>query len=169
MLNTAKDLGRYAVRAADGAVGGFDDLYFDDESWTVRYVVVGTGGPLSPRRVLVAPRFVSEADPARRILRTKLTREQLENGPGIEADLPVAAQQEVDYYAYHGAAPYWAGWLAVVPGSGGATNTSAFPAEPGRRPGDSHLRSVGEIEGYRIRGMDGEIGHLEDFVVDDEG
>ena len=47
-MNTAKDLGRYAVRAADGAadgaVGGLDDLYFDDESWTLRYVVVGTGG-----------------------------------------------------------------------------------------------------------------------------
>lgn len=109
MLNTAKDLGRYSIRASDGAVGGLDDLYFDDESWTVRYVVVGTGSPLSPRKVLVAPRFVGEADPATRVLRTELTREQLENGPGIEADLPVAAQQEADYYAYHGTAPYWAG------------------------------------------------------------
>lgn len=49
MLKTAKDFGRYSVRAADGAVGGLDDLYFDDESWTVRYVVVGTGGPISSR------------------------------------------------------------------------------------------------------------------------
>ncbi len=176
MLSTAKDLGRYSVRAADGVVGGLDDLYFDDESWTVRYVVVGTGGPLSPRKVFVAPRFVSEADPATRVLRTELTREQLENGPGIEADLPVAAQQEADYYAYHGTAPYWAGWLGMVPGPAGATYTNAFPveppargqAEPDGRPGDPHLRSTGEIEGYRIRSMDGEIGHLEDFVVDDE-
>lgn len=176
MLNTAKDLGRYSLRAADGAVGGLDDLYFDDESWTVRYVVVGTGGPLSPRRVLVAPRFVSEVDAATRVLHTELTREQLENGPGIEADLPVAAQQEADYYAYHGTAPYWAGWLGMVPGPAGTTYTNAFPVEPPARgpaeldgrPGDPHLRSAGEIEGYRIRSVDGEIGHLEDFVVDDE-
>jgi hypothetical protein len=34
MLNGAKDFDRYSVRAADDAVGGVDDLYFDDESWT---------------------------------------------------------------------------------------------------------------------------------------
>ncbi len=178
MLNGAKDFDRYSVRAADDAVGGVDDLYFDDESWTVRYVVVGTGGSILPRRALLAPRFVSEVDAATRVLYTGLTREQLENGPSIEADLPVAAQQEADYYAYYGTDPYWAGWLGMAPGPAGATYTSAFPVEqPTRarglaasdgRPGDPHLRSVRQVEGYRIRSMDGEIGHLEDFLVDDE-
>ncbi len=176
MLNTAKDLGRYSVRAADGPVGGLDDLYFDDEGWTVRYVVIGTGGRISPRRVLVAPRSVSEVDSATRVLHTELTREQVENCPGIEVDIPVAAQQEADYYAYYGADPYWAGWLGMVPRPAGATYTNTFPvepparepAEPEGRSGDPHLRSASGIEGYRIRSLDGEIGHLEDFLVDDE-
>ncbi len=34
--------------------------------------------------------------------------------------------------------------------------------------GDPHLRSTKEVEGYYIRATDGEIGHVEDFVVDDE-
>ncbi|MBD0357606.1 MAG: PRC-barrel domain containing protein, partial [Rubrobacter sp.] len=54
MLNGAKDFDRYSVRAADDAVGGVDDLYFDDESWTVRYVVVGAGGSILSRRTLLA-------------------------------------------------------------------------------------------------------------------
>lgn len=177
MLNTAKDLGKYSVRATDGELGGVDDFYFDDEDWTVRYVVVGTGGQISPHKALVAPRLVSEANAATRVLHTEVTREQLENGPGIEAYPPVAAQQGADYYAYHGTAPYWAGWLGTVPGPAGATYTRAFPveppapggpAEPEGRPDDPRLRSVREVEGHRVQGLDGEIGHLEDFVVDDE-
>ena len=32
----------------------------------------------------------------------------------------------------------------------------------------THLRSVKEIRGYRIEGSDGEIGHVDDFIVDDK-
>jgi hypothetical protein len=43
------------------------------------------------------------------------------------------------------------------------------PAEPLRKErGDPHLRSVRELRGYRIQASDGEIGHVDDFVVDDE-
>jgi hypothetical protein len=34
--------------------------------------------------------------------------------------------------------------------------------------GDPHLRSVGEVAGYHIEASDGEIGHIEDFIFDDE-
>jgi hypothetical protein len=34
--------------------------------------------------------------------------------------------------------------------------------------GDSHLRSVQEVAGYHIQATDGEIGHVEDFILDDE-
>lgn len=33
---------------------------------------------------------------------------------------------------------------------------------------DAHLRSVHEVIGYHINATDGEIGHLEDFLFDDE-
>jgi len=175
MLNGGRNLGEYSLRAADGAVGDVDDLYFDDENWSVRYLVVGARGAISPRRILVAPHLVSGVDTARRVLSTELTREQLENGAGIEPSLPAVGQREADYYAYYGAEPYWAGWLGMVPGPTGATFTGAFPIEPPARgpaesdgrPYDPHLRSTGETEGYRIRGMDGEIGYLEGFVLDE--
>src|SRR5664279_2592582 len=41
----------------------------------------------------------------------------------------------------------------------------ASPEEP---EGDTHLRSTSEVTGNRIEATDGEIGHVEDFVVDDE-
>jgi predicted glycosyl hydrolase (DUF1957 family) len=32
---------------------------------------------------------------------------------------------------------------------------------------DSHLRSTDDVDGHNIQGLDGEIGHVEDFIVDD--
>ena len=34
-------------------------------------------------------------------------------------------------------------------------------------PGDAHMRSYVEIVGYRIHATDGEIGHVENFILDD--
>lgn len=33
---------------------------------------------------------------------------------------------------------------------------------------DPHLRSTQEVTGYHIQATDGEIGHVEDFIIDDE-
>jgi hypothetical protein len=34
--------------------------------------------------------------------------------------------------------------------------------------GDPHLRSTKRVAGYGIHAKDGEIGHVEDFIIDDE-
>ena len=33
---------------------------------------------------------------------------------------------------------------------------------------DIHLRSITEVDGYTIHATDGEIGHINDFIVDDQ-
>ena len=33
---------------------------------------------------------------------------------------------------------------------------------------DTQLRSVREVNGYHIKAEDGEIGHVEDFIVEDD-
>jgi hypothetical protein len=33
---------------------------------------------------------------------------------------------------------------------------------------DPNLRSTHEVSGYNIQAVDGEIGHIEDFIIDDE-
>ena len=39
---------------------------------------------------------------------------------------------------------------------------------PGEKTWDSHLRSTQAVTGYHIQAADGEIGHVEDFIIDDE-
>jgi sporulation protein YlmC with PRC-barrel domain len=38
----------------------------------------------------------------------------------------------------------------------------------GGKAWDSHLRSTHEVSGYHIQAADGEVGHVEDFIIDDE-
>ena len=41
-------------------------------------------------------------------------------------------------------------------------------ATQGEKAWDPHLRSTDEVSGYHIQADDGEIGHVEDFIIDDE-
>ena len=38
----------------------------------------------------------------------------------------------------------------------------------GEKAWDPHLRSTLEVNRYQIQAADGEIGHVEDFIIDDE-
>ncbi len=167
----------YSIHAADGDIGRVEEFYFDDQTWLVRYLVVRAGGLLLNREVLIVPGFIKEADRDVQILYTDLTKEQVKNSPGIETDRPVADQQEIEYYSYYGMNPYWgSGWeVAGAPAFAGVypavyeLGTEPHESEaPREERGDPHLRSTKEVLGYHIHAADEEVGHVEDFVVDDE-
>ena len=39
---------------------------------------------------------------------------------------------------------------------------------PGKKPWERHLRSTHGVSGHHIQALDGEIGHVQDFIIDDE-
>ena len=179
MLRSFNHIRGHAIHASDGEIGTLQDLYFDDQSTLIRYFVVDTGNWLPGRRVLLAPAVVGGLDTTRRELVTGLTRRQVESSPGITTDKPVSRQEELALHRHYGWNPYWtvpplAGTLA--PYWGAAIPTTADPAEDRlaeevaareRTQSDPHLRSAREVEGYYVAATDGEIGHVEDFLIDD--
>ena len=48
------------------------------------------------------------------------------------------------------------------------TTWNDAPSQRSDETGDVHLRSANEVRGYHIQGSDDAIGHVEDFIVDDE-
>jgi len=162
VLRETKALEGCLVRAADGLAGRVDAALFDDESWSVRYLVVDTGGRLPGERVLMLPGFVegvNEAMPTS--VEVGLTREQVWESPAVEADRPVSVRQEADYYAYLAAAPYWGASVPVFP-------LYVDPETVEEEDGDPHLRSAGEVRGYTVRSGEGRsIGHVEALIYDD--
>ena len=63
MLRGISDLKRFTIAATDGQLGSVNDLYFDDRSWAVRYLVVDAGPWLPGRRLCVSPISVRSSDP----------------------------------------------------------------------------------------------------------
>ncbi len=177
MLRSVQGLKGSTVIAVDGDVGTVDEFFFDDEQWTVRYLVADTGGWLTGQRILISPMSLGRSDWRQHTLYVDLTRDQIRNAPGVDTERPVSRQWEVDYYNYYGWPYYWGGagiwgpamYPAVVPPAvapGGVRGR--YEEDEEERPEDSHLRSSEEVTGYSIQCPDGDLGHVEDFIVDDE-
>jgi len=67
----------YHIAANDGEVGRVEDFLFDDESWTVHYLVVQTESPLGKRKVLILPFVLGQVDREKSQLPVLLTCEQI--------------------------------------------------------------------------------------------
>jgi hypothetical protein len=176
MLRNAKDLQGLTIRATDGELGTVDQIYFDDHTWAIRYLTVNTGGWLDDRLVLISPISVmGQPDWQSKRLNVALTRKQVENSPSIDTHQPVSRQHEIEYMGHFGYPFYWGGTNLWGPepypaalAMGRFSPSDASPSGGGDKPRDSHLRSAQEVTSYSIEATDGEIGHLDGFVFDDE-
>ncbi len=171
MLRSLKELINYRLQATDGTIGSVDDFLFDDRMWTIRYLVANTGGWLKGRLVLIAPKSLKAPDWQSRHLPVDLSRKQIEDSPSIFSDAPLARQKELQLAQHYNWPVYWA-----IDGLGGfgaapiATPVEPPPGEarPPEEEGNPHLRSVREVLGYRIHAKDGDIGHVDDMIVEDD-
>ena len=109
MLRNTKDIENCVIGATDGIIGHVKDLYFDDEAWVIRYLVVDTGPWLSSRKVLISPIAISSPNWTEEILPVSITKEQVKNSPDIDTDKPVSRQHENAYMGYYGYPYYWDG------------------------------------------------------------
>lgn len=187
MLRRVSEIEGFRVLATDGEIGKVEEIYFDDEYWAVRYLVVATGGWLKRREVLISPQAVKRISPRTRSVAVVLSRQKVQNSPNIDTYRPVSRQHEAEYYRYYGYPAYWSDTVWT----GGLTPPVALPASispeavPPRTPMenqlakrasealpesttpvDSHLRSSSEVTGYRIEAPDTRVGHVEDFIFD---
>ncbi|HEY5505416.1 MAG TPA: PRC-barrel domain-containing protein [Sedimentisphaerales bacterium] len=169
MLIKAKTLEGYKLDSLDGQFGAVKEFYFDDRHWTIRYLVANTGTWLTGRQVLISPYALAAVNKEAKNIAVDLTKKQIENSPPLNSDKPVSRQFEESYYGYYGWPMYWDGpymWgsYPYIPRD---RKTRKTPTQ-GEKAWDPHLRSTDNVRGYEIQAIDGEIGHVEDYVIDDE-
>jgi uncharacterized protein YrrD len=169
MLRSTKALIGYHLAAAQEKIGTVDDFLFDDTAWTVRYLVANTGGWLSGRLVLISPAALQRPEWQSRVFPVDLTRKQIEESPSILSDAPLVRQKELELARHYNWPVYWA--INGLGGFGAAPIVTpiAPPQEAEAAADDNpHLRSTREVRGYGIHATDGNIGHVDDFIVDDD-
>jgi hypothetical protein len=174
MLRSIKELYGNKLGASDGEIGHVKDFYFDDQNWTVRYLVADTGTWLPGRQVLLSPYSLGRLDQAEKVLRVNLIRKQIESSPLMESHKPVSRQYEEEYYRYYGWPYYWQGnglWgmsgfpILELPPKTLPSETVAMIGPQPEHP-DAHLRSTQAVNGYHLRTSDGILGHVCDFMID---
>lgn len=161
----------YRIHASDAELGELGDLLFDDQAWRVRYGVVHIEEDDGERSVLIAAaEFRSPVWEEQRV-QVELNREQVLHAPPVGADQPLSRQDEERLHAHYGWTPYWlrGDTPATHPEPIAREIAEAHSTDPERDSAlDPHLRSVQEVVGYRMEALDGDIGHVEDLIVEDE-
>ena len=172
MLKRLRDYESWELRSSDGNdVGKIEDFLFDDETWTVRSLVVQAGSWFADHSVILSPMSIERLDRATDHIELRLTRDQITGAPGLETTQPISREWERDYARYYGFPYYWTGPSAWGPGATpleARLASAATQSAPRASAEDRHLRSANAVGGYHIHATDGEIGHVEDFLVNDD-
>jgi len=180
MFWNASALNGFTIEATDGAIGTVNDLLFDDHNWTIRWLIVETGSWFSKRKVLLPLSALGKPDEETRRFTVHLTRQQVKDSPDVDTNQPVSRHKEAHVYNYYDWNPYWTSGFAPMSNAIATPTVMPFPGdniEPRYQnngtdavqdDGDPHLRSAHAVIGYHIGATDGDIGHVEDFLVDDE-
>ena len=172
MLRTVKELYNYVLEAEDGEIGRCKDFLFDDEHWTIRYMVADTGKWLLGKKVLVSPISLGEPDSGSEHFPVRLTKKQIEESPDLDEDAPVSREYEMRWLDHYGWSYYWFGEGLWGPTSNPTglyvKGEKERVSDEDMEPAKSHLVSAIEVTGYHIQATDDVIGHVEDFIVDDE-
>ena len=156
MLRNLKPLLGYKLRASDGPAGTLHDVWFDDDSWNVRHFVAHVGHRFAGQEVPLPPSSIREIDWVHRTINLSMTLKEVQAIHEQREQRPVYRQ----YEQYTRNFALWAThWMPLM----------GVPAPPEEAPleEDVHLRSVRHLCGYHVHGTDGQIGRLNDFIVDD--
>ena len=163
------------LEAKDGRIGEVVEFYFDDKTWKIRYLIVRLGHPLNSRQVLISPDALLRTTGQKELFSVHLTKEQINKSPNIDTDKPVSRQQEIELYGHYGWPAYWIGGLNS---GGNLEDTTPIPVtdeknmdqiNANKKPdADLYLCSTARVTGYTIYANDGEIGHVNDFIFDDQ-
>lgn len=176
MLRSIDEIRGYHIEATDGEIGRVSDFLFEDERWTVLYLVADTDGWLPGKKVLISPAaFRGKPDWKSRHFPVSLSREMVKNSPDISTDEPVSrerAREGAEYYR-------WSSSLyahPLIPASVVEQEARSFAIPGGEEEEDGAcgkesrraLRSEAEVTTYALSARDGEIGQVEDFIIADD-
>lgn len=161
-MNEAGQLIGKPIHSLDGEIGSVQDLYFDDRTWQVRYLVVDTGKWLSGKRVLLAPEAIVKPWHQQPSIDVKLTTEQILSSPDIDSELPMSRAVEEAMHLHYQWTPYWGTMAPAPPVEDGPETVLAAESLVHEK-----LQSADELAGFHVVAGDGEVGAVQDLLLDD--
>ncbi len=156
----------YPIKATDGQLGTVVSFLYEPSDWSIRWLIIDTGGWLSGRRTLLPISALGQPDPKAHHLPVNLTMKQVESSPEIDDGEPLSEDTELLVCEHYNLSQR----DGRIPGDrdGKTPPDQAAVATREVRNHDCGLRNIADIIGFSIEANDGEIGHAEDFLIDIE-
>jgi hypothetical protein len=151
MMLSIKNLIGYKIGALDGEIGKVKDFYFEDKTWSIRYLIVETGSLFFRRKVMISTQSLLHPEWEKETFLVDLTIQQIENSPAIDAENSVSRHQETELNKHYSWIDYW---------------SIGVPIDKEEAAG-SHLYSTDKVEKYHVNVTDGEVGKMDDFLMDE--
>lgn len=157
----------YTICSKDGTIGKIKDMLFDDQKWRIRYMVADAGNWLIGNKVLISPQFMVELDREKQCINVDLLNKQIAASPSASSDVPVNRQYDRDFFQIQESA-----WSAFFLLNGDKTITTDLDRKAREErlaeahSWDSHLRSAMALQGVKFEATDGEIGVVDDLIID---
>jgi hypothetical protein len=182
MLRTWSEMRGCKVHASDGSCGQVHDLFFDDRTGAVRYIVAALSIWPWSRRVLLDPMMVSHFDSQTPTLVISMSRAEIRKAPHADSQPPVSRQQWGGAeWGVLGVPPALSmeqeaareieceALLAQLEAEHEASDRVPFAAVPcaTRQEADPHLRSAREVIGYEAEAHSGRAGLVIDLWLDE--
>jgi hypothetical protein len=140
MLVSTDHLEKYDVVAIDGEIGSLRGFFFDETSWRIHYFILDTGSWLPGRKVIISPQAFKRFDHDEKKAYVSLTKEKIESSPEVNEDEPLSQDLSARTDRYYN----WSGGLGT----------------------STRLQSTRDLIDSYIDAQDGDLGHVEDFIVD---
>lgn len=173
MTESLERLRKYKIRSAEDTFGHVRDILVEEETWTIRWLVLNTGSWLTGQKVLISPMSVKELDQDDKECVVSLSKEHIESSPPLDHDAPVSRQYEKTYFDHYQWPYYWMGdglWGSTTqPEYFGPTvkeeQETREPSPEKPSEDDPVLRSGHELSSYRLESYDEKLGYIEDIQI----
>ena len=106
-LRSAREVIGYGIQAQDGGIGHASDMFVEEESWTIRYLLVDTQPWWPGKHVLVSIDWVTSLDWAEGEFVVNVTKDKIHDSPEYDPQKPVSRRYEQDLHEYYGVPGYW--------------------------------------------------------------
>ncbi|ETZ19570.1 hypothetical protein [Pedobacter sp. V48] len=164
MLKSIQHLIGSSVKAKDGKFGVIKDIYFDDNTWNVRYLIVEARWWLLKHQWVISPFTVLQTGLTESSIQVTLTNKEIRQYPVEEASIPVSKQEEESLFNHHSWPDYSS--RSMFDENLPRSFHSLRSEDKDQEYGDPHLRSFTHVRDYTVSNSDGFLGEVEDFLVD---
>lgn len=167
MYFTFKDIQGCAVKSFEqDIVGHVRSFYIDDETWTVRYIVINTILSPEQKSAIITPIGIERIVLPERMITLSLKTDQILKSPEADDIMPLSREQEIEFSERYEWPVYWTNLSSSMPGVVEELADAKAGEEPENPKND--LRDLNEMTSYHLSAQGSNVGVVDDFIIADE-